>query len=193
MIDAVSRLVGPRRVGGFGPVSLPAREDDIVIRFRSLLLDVAGLFGFTILSFGAAAIGSAATIPNLSPWYDALRKPSWTPPSAIFGPVWTVLYLLMALAAWLVWRARDARREDVEVAIGCFVFQLALNAAWSWLFFGLHQTGLAFTEILALWLVIAATVVGFWKVNRAAALLMIPYLLWVSFAAALNGAIHRMN
>jgi len=164
-----------------------------VTRKRSRLLDVAGLLGFAVLSFGAAAIGSAATIPNLTPWYAGLRKPSWTPPSAVFGPVWTVLYTMMSLAAWLVWRARDARREDVEIALACFVFQLALNAAWSWLFFGLHQTGLAFAEILALWLVIAATTLSSFKVSRPAGSLMVPYLLWVSFAAVLNFAIHRLN
>ncbi|APW60438.1 TspO/MBR family protein [Paludisphaera borealis] len=164
-----------------------------MIRKRPLLLDLAGLLGFVILSFSAAAIGTAATIPNLSPWYAGLRKPPWIPPSSLFGPVWTVLYLLMSLAAWLVWRHRNTHREDVQTALGCFVFQLALNAAWSWLFFGLHQTGLAFAEILSLWLVIAATILSFFKISRGAALLLVPYLLWVSFAAVLNGAIHRLN
>jgi len=160
---------------------------------RPLLIDLAGLLGFVLLSFSAAAVGTAATIPNLSPWYAELHKPSWIPPSSLFGPVWTVLYLLMALAAWLVWRQRAAHRENVHTALGCFVFQLALNAAWSWLFFGLHQTGLAFAEILSLWLMIAATILCFFKVSRVAGLLLIPYLLWVTFAAVLNGAIHRLN
>jgi benzodiazapine receptor len=170
-----------------------ARKVDLVIRKRTLLLELAGLLGFVILSFSAAAIGTAATIPNLSPWYAGLRKPDWIPPSSLFGPIWTVLYLLMSLAAWLVWRKRATRRENVQTALGCFVFQLALNAAWSWLFFGLHQTGLAFAELLSLWLVIAATIISFFKVSRVAALLLVPYLLWVSFAAVLNGAIHRLN
>jgi tryptophan-rich sensory protein len=193
MIDPTLRRTYPRRLAASDDSCSPGREGNFVTRKRSLLHDVAALLGFVILSFGAAAIGSAATIPNLSPWYAGLRKPSWTPPSWIFGPVWTALYLLMAIAAWLAWRARDARREDVQVGLGCFVFQLALNAAGSWLFFGLHRTGLAFAEILSLWLVIAATILSFLKVSRAAGLLMTPYLLWVSFAAALNGAIHRMN
>lgn len=160
---------------------------------RPVLIDLAALVGFLLLSFSAAAIGSAATIPNLSPWYAELRKPPWTPPSSLFGPVWTVLYIMMSVAAWLVWRQRRAHPEDVRRALGCFLFQLGLNSAWSWMFFGLHQTGLAFSEILALWLMIAATILTFAKVSRTAALLMSPYLLWVSFAAVLNGAIHRLN
>lgn len=157
------------------------------------LTDLAALIGFIMISFSAAAIGSAATLPNLSPWYAELRKPAWTPPGSIFGPVWTVLYLLMAVAAWLVWKRRLAHQVDVRRALGCFVFQLGLNAAWSWMFFGLHQTGLAFGEILSLWLMIAATILSFAKVSRTAAILMSPYLLWVTFAAVLNGAIHRLN
>lgn len=160
---------------------------------RSVLIDLAALFGFLSLSFGAAAIGGAATIPNLSSWYAGLRKPAWTPPGWVFGPVWTVLYAMMSIAAWLVWKQRSSRPADVSRALGCFLFQLGLNAAWSWLFFGLHRTGLAFAEILSLWLMIAATTLGFAKVSRTAALLMIPYLLWVTFAAVLNGAIHRLN
>ena len=160
---------------------------------RPLLIDLAALIGFLTLSFSAAAIGSAATIPNLSPWYAELRKPSWIPPSWLFGPVWTVLYIMMAVAAWLVWKQRRTHPDEVRRALGCFVFQLGLNAAWSWMFFGLHQTGLAFGEILSLWLMIAATILTYVKVSRTAALLMLPYLFWVTFAAVLNGAIHRLN
>jgi translocator protein len=164
-----------------------------VILKRPLLLDLAVLLGFLLLSFGAAAVGSAATIPNLTPWYAELRKPRWTPPNSLFGPVWTSLYLMMSVAAWLVWKRRGTHRDEIQLALGCFFFQLALNAAWSLLFFGFHSTGLAFAEILALWLVIAITILSFFKISRIAAFLLFPYLAWVSFAAALNGAIYRLN
>lgn len=160
---------------------------------RLKLIDLPALLGFLLLSFTAAAIGSAATIPNLSPWYAGLSKPSWNPPSSVFGPVWTVLYLLMSVAAWLVWKRRTMQPEGVGSALGFFCIQLALNAAWSWVFFGFHRPGLALAEILALWLAVAATIVRFVKVSPPAAILMTPYLLWVTFAAVLNAAIHRLN
>jgi tryptophan-rich sensory protein len=160
---------------------------------RSVLIDIGAMIGFLLLSFSAAAIGGAATIPNLSPWYAELRKPAWIPPSSLFGPVWTVLYVMISLAAWLVWKRRREHPEAVQLALGCFLLQLGLNAAWSWMFFGLHRTGLAFAEILSLWLMIAATTLTFVKVSRTASWLMVPYLLWVTFAVVLNGAIHRLN
>lgn len=140
--------------------------------------------------FGAAALGSLWTTPNIPSWYAGLEKPSWTPPNWLFGPVWTLLYAAMAVAAWLVWRQRHS---GAGVALGLFALQLALNTAWSWLFFGRHQLGAAFFELVALWVAIAATCWAFWKHSRLAAALLIPYLAWVSFAGALNCAIWLMN
>ncbi len=137
---------------------------------------------------GGAASG-LATPPG--DWYWKLNKPPWTPPPWLFGPVWTLLYLMMGVAAWLLWRRRDATLGRAAVTL--FVVQLALNLAWTPLFFGLHAPGLAFAEIVALWVAIVATVTVGWRVHRAAAALLTPYLSWVSFAAALNFAIWRLN
>jgi tryptophan-rich sensory protein len=127
----------------------------------------------------------------VSGWYAEIAKPSWTPPGWLFGPVWTVLYVMMAAAAWLVWRT--AGWPAARPALILFGVQLLLNAAWTPIFFGLHRPGLAFAEILALWAAIGATLVAFWRVFPAAALLLVPYWLWVSFASVLNCAIWRLN
>lgn len=150
--------------------------------------DWLGLVAFLALTFGAAAIGSQF-MPG--EWYARLAKPAWTPPSSVFGPVWTLLYALMAVAGWLVWRERGL--AGARVALSLFVLQLALNAAWSWLFFGLQRTGAAMVDIVLLWLAIVATAIAFRQVRRLAAVLLLPYLLWVSFASALNFAIWRLN
>lgn len=160
---------------------------------RSKAAQAAALLGFLALTAGAAALGSWATFSGLRDWYASLRKPSWTPPSWLFGPVWTVLYALMAVAAWRVWRRLDAEPKARKEALACWGFQLALNAAWSWLFFGFRQPTLAFFELLSLWLVILATLVSFARIDRPAAALLVPYLAWVTFAGALNGAIARLN
>jgi len=144
-----------------------------------------GLVGWLALCFGAAAVG-ARFRPGA--WYAALRKPAWNPPDWIFAPVWSVLYVLMAAAAWSVWR-----QAGVAPQLGLFLLQLALNAAWTWLFFGLRRPGLALAEIAVLWLAIAATVVAFWSVRPLAGWLLIPYLAWVTFAGALNAALWRYN
>jgi translocator protein len=123
-------------------------------------------------------------------WYDGLAKPSWNPPNWLFGPVWTTLYILMGLAAWLVW---ERHRGDARVALALFVVQLAFNAAWSAIFFGLQAPGLAFAEILVLWALIVATTVTFWRHRVAAGALMLPYVAWVGFAAVLNFTIWRLN
>ncbi len=141
--------------------------------------------------FAAAAVGGIATRPSLEGWYSALAKPSWTPPGWLFGPVWTVLYACMALAAWLVWRTRGLAGAKRELAL--FAVQLALNVAWSWLFFGLRSPGLAFADIVLLLAAIAATTAAFGKVSTTAGLLFVPYLGWVAFAGVLNFAIWRMN
>jgi tryptophan-rich sensory protein len=147
-----------------------------------------GLLVTLALTLSAGFIGSRFPVDN---WYAALSKPAWTPPNSLFGPVWGVLYLIIAVAAWLVWRKAGLVGAAIPLAV--FALQLLLNAAWSWLFFGLHQVGIALVEIALLWLSIVATIVLFWRLNPASGLLMIPYLLWVSFATALNFAIWRMN
>lgn len=149
---------------------------------------VVGLFGWILICFAAAALG-AVFMPG--EWYTSLKKPSWNPPAWVFGPVWSVLYAMMAVSVWLVWKRGGWSTH--RVPLGLFLVQLLLNAAWTPLFFGLQRPGLAFAEILLLWLAIAATLMAFRTVSRAAAWLLLPYLAWVSFAALLNGALWRLN
>ena len=140
----------------------------------------------------AAAGGIGAIASAKAPeFYAALVKPSWAPPAEVFGPVWTLLYMAMAVAAWLVWRERGWARA--RGALGLFVLQLGLNALWSWLFFGWHRGGLAFADILVLLALIVATTAAFARIRRLAAWLMAPYLAWVSFAAALNYSVWQRN
>lgn len=150
-----------------------------------------GLIVLVALCFAAAAVGSAATVPRIDEWYAHLAKPAWTPPSGVFGPVWSFLYASMAVAAWLVWRQEGLR--GARVALGLFAVQLALNVAWSWLFFGLRSPGLALVDVVLLLAAILATLIAFWRRSIAAGALMAPYLGWVGFASALNLAIWRMN
>lgn len=149
------------------------------------------LGGFCVASFVAAAIGGMATGGAVQDWYPTLAKPSWTPPAWLFGPVWTVLYIVMAVAAWLVWRRGGG--DGARLALIVFFVQLILNAAWSIIFFGLRNPGAAFAEIVALWVAIVGTTLLFWKVTPVAGWLFLPYFLWVSFATALNFAIWRLN
>ena len=151
---------------------------------------VAGLFGWLALTLAAGGIGAAASL-DAAPFYASLVRPGWAPPSTVFGPVWTLLYLLMGLAAWLVWRRGPS--PAVRSALVLFVVQLALNALWSWLFFAWHRGGAAFADILVLWALIVATVVAFWRIRPLAGAMLLPYLAWVSFASALNFAIWRLN
>lgn len=137
-----------------------------------------------------AAAGTAAFVFS-DGWYDGINKPSWNPPAWIFGPAWTVLYATMAVAAWLVWREGGWRAQGRVLSL--FVLQWALNVLWTPLFFGLHRPGLALIDIVALWLAILATLIAFWRVRRAAGILLPPYLAWVTFAAVLNFTIWRMN
>jgi translocator protein len=141
-----------------------------------------------VLCFAAAFIGAQFTPGE---WYAALAKPTWTPPDALFGPVWTVLYGLMAVAAWLVWKEFGFRAAPAALAL--FVGQLGLNAAWSWVFFGLNRPGAASLHLLVLCVAVAGLVVLFGKRVRLAGVLLVPYLLWISFAAALNIEIWRLN
>lgn len=150
-----------------------------------------GLIFWIGLCLAAAGIGSALTVPSIPVWYQTLAKPSWTPPSWLFAPVWTALYIMMGTAAWLVWRPRGW--TGASLALGLFVGQLALNVAWSGLFFKLRMPGLAFVEIVVLWLAIAVTTWSFARHSALAAWLLAPYLAWVTFAAALNLSIWRMN
>ena len=144
-----------------------------------------------LICFAAAAIGAWLSALALRQWYSALKKPAWTPPDAVFGPVWSVLYLSMAIAAWLVWRRRSS--HDVGFALGLFALQLVLNVAWSGLFFGLHSPATALIDIVFLWFAIAGTVAAFNRVSALSGWIMVPYLAWVSFAAVLNFAIWRLN
>ncbi len=146
------------------------------------------LAGFIAVCLVVGALGGFATSQPVLEWYPTLVRPSWTPPSWLFGPVWTILYIMMGVAAWLVWRTGDAGR-----ALGMFAVQLALNLAWSFLFFGLRSPLAGLACILLLWLAIAGTILEFRKRSGAAAGLMLPYLAWVSFATALNAAIVVLN
>jgi benzodiazapine receptor len=152
------------------------------------LKSVLGLAGWLALCFGAAAFGSQFMTGE---WYAGLNKPAWNPPNWIFGPVWTALYTMMAVAAWLVWRRGSFRAHAWP--LGIFLVQLTLNALWSWLFFGLRNPALAFVEIVALWLAIAMTLLLFRQRSPLAVWLLAPYLAWVSFAAVLNFTLWRMN
>lgn len=149
------------------------------------------LIAFVGVTFVAAAIGGAATATSVSTWYPALLKPSWNPPSWVFGPVWSTLYLLMAVSAWRVWR--HSEHPERRRALAWYFGQLALNALWSCLFFGLRSPGLALAEILVLWAALAVVLVKFARIDRPAAALWLPYLAWVSFAGGLNGAIWWLN
>jgi tryptophan-rich sensory protein len=149
-----------------------------------------GLVGWLVITFLAASVGGAASV-NAGSFYTQLVLPEWAPPSSWFGPVWTVLYTLMGIAAWLVWRAAGFR--EAHGALTLFLVQLAPNALWSWLFFGWRRGALAFADILLLWILIVATVIAFWRVRVLAAALLVPYLLWVSFASALNYAVWKLN
>lgn len=150
---------------------------------------ILGLVGWIALCLGAGWIGSQLGEPGQ--WYAQLDKPPWNPPGWVFGPVWTVLYVLMGIAAWLVWKERGF--AGAPIALGLFLLQLLLNVAWTGIFFGLEEPGLAFGEILVLWALILATLIAFWRVRPAAGALLVPYVAWVSFAAVLNYTLWRMN
>ena len=149
-----------------------------------------GLAGWLLLTFAVAATGALASA-SAGSFYRELIRPDWAPPGWLFGPVWSMLYLLMAIAAWLVWRVHGWR--NARAALTLFVVQLAVNALWTWLFFVWRQGGLAFAEILLLWCLIVATSVAFKRLNALAAALLLPYLAWVSFASALTFAMWRLN
>jgi len=146
------------------------------------------LVAFIGLVAAAAAFGGLYTPDG---WYDLLNKPEWQPPNWVFAPVWTVLYLMIAVAGWLVWRSRHKR--DIWFTMGLFIAQLILNAGWSWLFFGQHNIRAALADILALDIVVAVTVLLFFRVSTLAGALMLPYLAWILFATFLNYTIWTLN
>jgi benzodiazapine receptor len=149
-----------------------------------------GLGVSLLLTFATAGIGAIASAEAGS-FYEQLIRPSWAPPGSVFGPVWTVLYALMAVAAWLVWRAHGLR--GARPALAVFAAQLVANALWSWLFFGWQQGALAFAEVLVLWALIVGTVVAFWRLSVVAAVMLLPYLAWVTFASALTFSVWQLN
>ncbi|HVE54851.1 MAG TPA: TspO/MBR family protein [Ramlibacter sp.] len=151
--------------------------------------DGLALAGWLAVAFVAAGIGAIASAQAAS-FYAQLARPAWAPPASVFGPVWTALYALMGIAAWLAWREKDKPRAP---ALALFVVQLVANALWSWFFFRWHMGAAAFADVLLLLLLIVATVMLFWRLRRLAALLLLPYLAWVAFASALTWSVWRAN
>jgi tryptophan-rich sensory protein len=158
---------------------------------RSVIHNVFALVIFLALSYGVATIGGIATSSSVDTWYTTIEKPSWTPPGSLIGAVWTVLYFLMAVAAWLVYLRTGIRHGAAP--LGLWIVQLVLNLAWSVLFFGLRSPGAALVDLVMLWLMIVATVVAFARVRNSATALMLPYLAWVTFAGFLNAAVWLLN
>lgn len=147
------------------------------------------LLFFIAATLAVGALGSAVTTPSIPTWYAGLIHPAIAPPNWLFAPVWTALYILMAVAAWRVWKAAGLNSPPLKL----YGVQLALNFAWSGIFFGLHQIGAALVEVGVLWLAILVTTVLFWRADRIAGLLLLPYLAWTGFAAALNHAFWLLN
>jgi benzodiazapine receptor len=150
-----------------------------------------GLVASIALCLAAAGIGAAVAAPEIDGWYSELRKPTWTPPNWVFGPVWTILYLLMAISVWLVWRRGGF--AGAYAALSIFGIQLVLNVLWSVVFFGWRRPDLALVEMVMLWAAIIATLCAFWPYSRTAAALLSPYLIWVTFALDLNFVIWLMQ
>ncbi|MBN1421333.1 MAG: tryptophan-rich sensory protein [Planctomycetes bacterium] len=152
---------------------------------------IVGLAAILIVCFGAGFAGSQFTRPALEEWYAGLEKPPFTPPDEVFMPVWTTLYFLMGVSAWLVWLRKRSAPAAVPLAV--FAIQLLLNIGWSWIFFGLRMPGVAFIELIFLESAIIATIAGFWSIRPIAGMLLIPYLLWCLFASVLNLFIWLLN
>ena len=160
---------------------------NLAMASRPISRQWVGLLGWLLVAFAAAAVGAVASV-NAQAFYAQLVKPAWSPPAGVFGPVWSVLYTLMGVSAWLVWRSRASR-----LALVLFFSQLAANALWSWLFFAWHHGALATAEVLVLLALIAATLRAFWQSSRLAAGLLLPYLVWVAFASALTWSVWQSN
>jgi tryptophan-rich sensory protein len=150
-----------------------------------------GFLAWLGLCVATSGIGALASV-NARTFYAELARPAWAPPGWVFGPVWSALFLAMAVAVWLVWRDPQTGKPRA-LALRLFVVQLVANALWSWLFFGWQLGGVAFAEVLLLWGLIAATLLAFWRVSRLAGLLLLPYLAWVTFASGLNFVLWRLN
>ncbi len=159
---------------------------------RSKIGEILILFSSIIICQLAGFIGSLFTTSSIPRWYANINKPSFNPPNWVFAPVWTTLYLIMGISLFLVWRT-GLNEKEVKIAVAVFAFQLALNALWSFLFFGLESPFSAFIEIIFLWASILVSIILFLRISRIAGYLLIPYLLWVSFASVLNFAIWRLN
>ena len=144
------------------------------------------------ICFLVAFIGSALTLPSIPAWYSMLNKPIFSPPNWIFGPVWTILYFLMGLSLYIIWN-KNLKNKNKDQAIKIFILQLILNLSWSFVFFSLHQPLLALITIIILWFFILMTIKYFYKISKLAAYLLIPYILWVSFASLLNLFIVGLN
>lgn len=151
-----------------------------------------GLFLWLTLTFATAAAGSIASV-SAGTFYADLVRPAWAPPGWLFGPMWSTLYTLMGVAAWLVWREGRLTGVSTAGALALFVVQLVANALWSWLFFKWRQGGAAFAEVVVLWVLILSTLILFWRIRPSAGLLFVPYLVWVTLAAALTYAVWRAN
>jgi len=150
-----------------------------------------GFTAWLALCIATSGIGALASV-NARAFYADLARPAWAPPGWVFGPVWSALFLAMAIAVWLVWRVPQPSKAR-SAALSLFVIQLVANALWSWLFFEWHLGGPAFAEVLLLWLLIASTLFAFWRLSPAAGLLLVPYLAWVTFASALNYTLWQLN
>jgi benzodiazapine receptor len=155
-----------------------------------LARQIGGLAGWLLLCFAAAGIGAIASA-DASTFYAQLVRPDWAPPAWLFAPVWTALYAMMGISAWLVWK--EYTFIAARTALSMFIVQLVVNALWSWVFFAWRQGGIAFAEVLLLWCLVAVTVAMFWRLRTVAALLLLPYLAWVTFATALTFSTWRLN
>ena len=164
------------------------------MKFR---IDFVKLIVSLVVCFLAAAVGSFFTMPAISTWYATLTKPSFAPPNWVFGPVWTALYVLMAISLYIVWmeydKAKFKKRDTIKPALTVFGVQLVLNAVWSFLFFGLKSPLYGLVGIVLLWLAIVWTMIKFWKISKKATWLLVPYILWVSFATIVNFAVWLIN
>jgi benzodiazapine receptor len=151
---------------------------------------VLGLILWLFITFFAAGIGTIAS-SKAGIFYQQLIRPEWTPPSWLFAPVWTILYLLMGIDAWLVWRVQGFRAARISLSL--YIIQLAVNALWTWLFFIWRQGQISFIEIIILWILILCTLIAFWRVRMINGILLIPYLAWVSFATVLTYVTWKLN
>ena len=153
--------------------------------------DLVSLFAFIVLCLVVSGIGGAVTASSVETWYQALEKPPFNPPDWVFAPVWTLLYIIMGIAAWRVWRFRSF--EATSKALGFFALQLGFNLTWSFLFFGLQRIDLALVEIVILLVVIIVNAIMFWRIDRLAGLMFLPYIAWVTYATILNSSLWLLN